>query len=393
MNTLQRFFKNNDIDTKVFTIKGKQTHTFRTRVGLEKNRDEYIHHAIDALIIAGAAKQSIFKTMYEYKSEDKVMYSTKTGEVIDLNDDILENSQFLTFVKKLANIKPTPYDFSYKIDTKTNRQFSDETIYSTRMYDGEEHLIKKYKDIYGKEGESLKKLFTDGKSEKLLMYRNDTATYNLFKQIYEEYKNEKNPFAKYKEEHGPIRKYAKDGNGPIITQVKYDSEILGNHLDISSKYNVKDKKVVLLQITPYRTDIYKNKEGLYKFVTIRRCHIRQKDGYNYIDETTYNNLLDAKNITSDYEFLFSLYRNNIIGLVDKKAYDENKSLIENEELYRFIATNYDTANSIEVKKIMSKTENQCRKTIGNGIILLEKYNVSPIGKYQKVQKEVLKLKW
>ena len=57
MNTLQRFFKNNDIDTKVFTIKGKQTHTFRTRVGLEKNRDEYVHHAIDALIIAGAAKQ------------------------------------------------------------------------------------------------------------------------------------------------------------------------------------------------------------------------------------------------------------------------------------------------------------------------------------------------
>ena len=393
MNTLQRFFKNNDIDTKVFTIKGKQTHTFRTRVGLEKNRDEYIHHAIDALIIAGAAKQSIFKTMYEYNTQDEIMYSTNTGEVIDLNDDILENSQFLTFVKKLTNITPTPYDFSYKIDTKTNRQFFDETIYSTRKYNNEDHLIMKYKDIYGKEGESLKKLFADGKSEKLLMYRNDIATYNLFKQIYEEYKNEKNPFAKYKEEHGPIRKYAKDGNGPIITQVKYDGGILGNHFDISKFYDSKNKKVVLLQVSLYRTDIYMNDDGLYKFVSVRMYQIKQKNGYNYIDKHTYKRLLDKKGITSTYKFMFSLYKNNIINLVERKLYDENKSLSDNKQLYRFISTSDDDANTIEVKKITSKTEKRIRKTIGRGTMLLEKYNVSPIGKYQKVQKEVLKLNW
>lgn len=70
------------------------------------------------------------------------------------------------------------------------------------------------------------------------MARNDIQTFEIFKKIYENYKNEKNPFAKYKDEFGPIKKYSKDGKGPEIYQVKYISDKLGNHLDISHKYNV-----------------------------------------------------------------------------------------------------------------------------------------------------------
>ncbi len=57
-----------------------------------------------------------------------------------------------------------------------------------------------------------------------------------------------NPLTKYKEENGAVRKYSKKGNGPEIISMKYESEKLGNHLDISSNYQTNNKKVILKQI-------------------------------------------------------------------------------------------------------------------------------------------------
>lgn len=376
MNTLKSYYKENNIPTKIFTIKGKVTHAFRSRVGLEKDRDYYIHHAIDALIIAGFKNQKTFNEAFELTTD------YKTCEIIDYENP-LEDSKLLKFVANLKMIKGTPRDFSYKIDTKTNRQFSDETIYSTRVYEDGEYVIKKYKDIYGKEGEKIKELFTKGKTGCLLVAKNDPQTFETLRKIVESYPDEKNPFAKFKEEHGYIRKYSKKGNGPIIQQLKYNDGKLGNHLDISSKYdNLKNKKVVLLQNTPYRTDIYQDKEGFYKFLTIRRFHIKQVNNQNIIDEIEYKSLMENKKISSEDQFLFSLNRNNIIKIFD-----------DTEKFYKFIGTNNDSKNVIEVKKIECKTEKQLMLSIGKKIKLIEKYNVSPIGKFQKVEKETLKLKW
>ena len=386
MNTLKDYYKRTNITTKVFTIKGKQTHTFRSRVGLTKDRDIYIHHAIDALIIAGFRYQKEFYKAFNLSTEDNVTFNAKTGELIDF-DNPLDDQQFIKYLKELKQIEPDPLRFSYKIDTKTNRQFSDETIYSTRVYDGKEFLIKKFKDIYGKEGLSLKKIFDEKKYDKLLVYKNDKESFEILKEIVAFYGDQNvNPFAKYKEEHGYIRKYSKDGNGPIIKSIKYVDSELGNHLDISKNYKLNgNKHVVLLQTTPYRTDIYKSHDGTYKFITVRRYHVKQIDGKNVIDTITYSNLRKIKKISDDFKFMFSLNRNNIIFL---KSQDNSFN-----GFYRFIGTKSDLTNVIELKDITMATSTRITPTIGKKIIKIEKYNVSPTGKYSKVIKENLKLVW
>lgn len=62
-------------------------------------------------------------------------------------------------------------------------------------------------------------------------------------------------------------------------------------------------------------------------------------------------------------------------------------------LYRFIGTNNDKTNKIEIRYIEKMTLKQIMVSIGKKIVKFEKYNVSPTGKKAKGEKEVLKLKW
>lgn len=387
MNTLQTYFKINNCPTKVFTIKGKITGTFRNRVGLEKNRDEFIHHAVDALIIAGFHNQKTFFEAFKLSKKDleddlEIVSDLVTGEVF-ASKSPLDDSKLLEFIKGLKRLEVNQSKFSYKIDTKTNRQFSDQTIYSTREYDGKDYLIKKYKDIYGPDGIKIKENILDPKKrEKFLVYKNDIKTFELLEKIVKSYPNESNPFAAFKKEHGYIRKYSKNNNGPIIRQIKYIDSELGYHMPIKTE-TVHHKKVVLLKNSAYRTDFYQDETGHYKFLTVRRYHIKQIGGKNVIDPDLYQNLKKQKKITENAQFLFSLYRNNIIQIVDDK----------DEKYYKFIATNNDTTNRIEVRNIERKTEKQTMLTIGKKTQILQKFNVSVIGEYSKVEKEVLKLQW
>ena len=394
MNTMKKYFSDNDISTKVFTVKGKFTNNFRSRVGLKKDRDFFIHHAVDALIIAGSKNQKVFSEAYKlFTDSDGVTQIAETGEVFDYSQDPFEDNRFMNYISSLRQIEGKPEDFSWKVDKKTNRSFADQTIYSTRNVEGTDYVVSKYKDIYGKEGESLKKLFETGEaSNKLLMAKNDEKTFELFKKIYESYKNEKNPFLKYKDEFGPIRKYSKDETGPIITSVKYYNGKLNSCLDVSHKYNVKNKKVVLLQNSPYRTDIYQSPEGKYKMVTVRRYHIKQINGKNVIDASVYDDLKKNKKIDENDKFLFSLNRHDIINFVNRKDIDSNVSVEDVKKYYQFIATNNDLTNKIEIKEITKKTDKQIMLAVG-AAVLIEKFNVSITGKWSKVIKEDLKLEW
>jgi CRISPR-associated endonuclease Csn1 len=389
LNTLDDYFKANNISTKVFTVRGKVTHAFRSRVGMgDKDRNDYIHHAIDALIIAGFRNQKIFNNVFELEAVDNELVANKiTGEILNLENP-LKDSIFLNYLCKLKNIQGTPYDFSYAVDTKTNRQFSDETIYSTRVVDGEEYVVKKYKDIYGKEGESLAKLLRDEKKRNsLLMAKNDVQTYELLLEITDYYKGEKNPYAKYKEQNGYIKKVSKRDNGPVIKSVKYISGKLNSCKSISHKlkFKPKNKNVVLLQLTPYRADVYLD-NGIYKFLTIKMNDINYKDGKNNIERDYYNSLLEKKKISKNAKFLFSLNRNNIIKLEFDKSDNDNN-------MYRFKGVKTDDKNVIEVDYIHKKSDVRLTPTIGKSVVKFEKYNVSPSGIYSKVESETLKLEW
>lgn len=84
LNTLSDYFKDNGIDTKVHTINGRLTDKFRQQINLPKDRDEdYLHHAIDALIVASIKKLNLLKGYLSQFTLDE-MYDEKTGEIKEI---------------------------------------------------------------------------------------------------------------------------------------------------------------------------------------------------------------------------------------------------------------------------------------------------------------------
>ena len=81
LNTLSDYFKDNGIDTKVHTVVGKLTNKLRQQIQLEKIRDEdYLHHAVDALIVASIKKMGLLNSYLMKYTFDK-LYDEMTGEV------------------------------------------------------------------------------------------------------------------------------------------------------------------------------------------------------------------------------------------------------------------------------------------------------------------------
>lgn len=450
LNTLQDYFKDNEIDTKVHTVNGRLTDLFRKRIHLPKDREEdYLHHAVDGLIVASVKKLNLLNG-YLAKNEFSDLYNETTGEIKTIPDDkqffdesyimyILglktiyeESNKFYNHLIDREDMMFKPIKISHKINTKPNRQIADETIYSTRKYNDTDYLIEKISDIYDSKDKKCKRLVEDilnGTDDKYLMAKHDPQTFKLIQDIvkyhYEQYKedgktyktiekkgkkeislNGENPLTSYKEENGFIHKYSKKGNGPAIVSMKYQSEKLGNHLNISGNYDTNNKKVILKQISPYRTDFYKCEDGKFRFVTVRYTNVtyhKSKDKY-VIDKQWYENEKKRKKISENAEFLFSLHRDELIGIVKKNgdAYYYDSSTEGNgekkyhngvtPEILKFTATNNDTTNTIEVKPIYS----YCKKQIMPGVaslVNIKKYATDVLGNLYEVKDNKLKLEF
>lgn len=281
LNTLSDYFKDNGIDTKVHTVVGKLTNKLRQQIQLEKIRDEdYLHHAVDALIVASIKKMGLLNSYLMKYTFDK-LYDEMTGEVKEVPEDkaffdekyisfivnlktlYMQSNQYYRGILERKEMVYAPIKISHKINTKPNRQVADETIYSTRNIDNKEMIVQKYKDIYEPKFDKLTNDILSGVTEqKYLMARNDPQTFDILKQIimhhFDEFKDSKeyykkevkkgvvtyklvgdNPLYLYKEEFGPVRKCSKKGNGPVITSMKYVDGQLGSHIDISKNYDVK----------------------------------------------------------------------------------------------------------------------------------------------------------
>lgn len=447
MNTLSQYFKDNDIDTKVHTIRGSATNMFRKRINLPKDREQdYLHHAVDALIVASIKKLNLLNTyLGKYNIDD--LYNSETGEIYPVGDDkeILD-PQYIQFITDIRTVYEESYKYynglidrnkmqfkpikiSHKIDTKPNRQIADETIYSTRKVGVEEKVVKKHSDIYAPNFAKLTNDVIQGNDKNYLMYHHDRQTYNIIKSIildhFELYKNDRNvystktekgkliyslkgknnPLYLFKEEHGKIRKYSKKGNGPEITIMKYYDGKLGNHIPITQNYESHNKNVVLLQISPYRTDFYQSPEGKYKFVTIRYSNVFFKKSIDkyVINKQWYNDQKVKKGIDDNWKFVCSLHHDELIGVQkqdDKKyVYDlstENNGVARKYhgemEILKFTATNDDLKNKIEVKPIYT----YCKKQImisTTTLIKIEKYATDILGNLYKVKDNVLKLEF
>lgn len=383
-NMLQGYMKANGKKTKIYCVRGGFTSNLRHRWDIEnKDRDLFKNHAEDALIIASVPKlgyietNSLVKSAMVLNSESEVLENAKV-EVIDDKDF---NSKIYTppisnFKYKINNFE---YKFSHKVDSKPNREISDATIYGTKVIENKEYVIKKYKNIYGKEGESLKKRL-EKNSDSILMKYEDKKTYNILLKILEEYPNSKNPFLDYFKEHGYIRKYSKNNNGPIVKSIKFKDGV-NSKIDISHKYSTKNGSgVALLSIKPFRVDIYE-KDGLYKMIDISYSMFNHsKDGYK-LNMDKYNSKKFEKGITEDYVFKFSLRKNDVFAMNYKGEVG----------IWRYTSTYDANANKIEVKFIDKNSEKRKAITIGKTLLWINKLHVDVLGNIYSCKNEKLKL--
>lgn len=391
LNELQHFFKHIS-GTKIKVINGSFTSQFRKRLKLEKNRsDDFRHHAQDAMICCYSL-MSLQKYNDEYINID-------TGEIVSKEAvskmDKQSRQEYLTFAE--ADTRNIMLSFhqnikmSYKIDTKINRGVSDQTIKSTREFDGEDCIIGS-KDIYCKKDDftKLKAMFSN-KPNDFLMYKHDPKTWEKLMKIVEQYPDAANPFIEYRKEFGSVTKYAKKDNGPPVTKLKYIESKLGKHIDISQNYDTK-RKVVLLSLNPYRADLYYNEnKKKYILVPIQYNDFKFEKGKYLLPIERYTELLQSEGVLSKmesfddlqqtgFEFIYSFYKNSIIELVDKDGVSN---------IHRFHSKSHNNKNYFETKGITEKFKKQTYTGITGKIAKVYKYNVDILGNHHKVEKEKL----
>ncbi|WP_455439033.1 type II CRISPR RNA-guided endonuclease Cas9 [Streptococcus salivarius] len=373
LNALQEHFRARKIDTKVSVVRGQFTSQLRRHWGIDKTRDTYHHHAVDALIIAASSQLNLWKkqknTLVNY-SENRLL-DIETGELI--SDDEYKESVFKAPYQHFVDtLKSKEFEdsilFSYQVDSKFNRKISDATIYATRQAKvgkdkkDETYVLGKIKDIYALGTKTPSKtgfykfldLYNKDKSQ-FLMYQKDRKTWDeVIEKIMEQYrpfketnKNGKevdfNPFEKYRTENEPIRKYSRKGNGPEIKSLKYYASKLGNHIDITPKDS--SNKVVLQSVSPWRADVYFNKAtGKYEILGLKYADLQFEKGTGTyrISEEKYNDIKKKEGVDSDSEFKFTLYKNDLLLIKDTKTKEQR--------LFRFLSrTKPNVKHYVELK--------------------------------------------
>ncbi|MGX0036333.1 CRISPR-associated endonuclease Csn1 [Staphylococcus auricularis] len=337
-NLLKTYFSTNDYADKVKTINGGFTNHLRKVWDFKKHRNHgYKHHAEDALVIANA--DFLFKTHKALRRTDRIL--EQPG--LEVNDTIVKADteekyqELFETPKQVENIKQfRDFKYSHRVDKKPNRQLINDTLYSTREIEDETYVVQTLKDLYAKDNDKVKKLFTE-KPEKILMYQHDPKTFEKLMTIINQYAEAKNPLAAYYEDKGEyVTKYAKKGNGPAINKIKYIDKKLGSHLDVSNKYPETQNKLVKLSLKSFRFDIYKCEQG-YKMVSIGYLDVLKKDNYYYISKDKYEAEKEKKKIKESDVFIGSFYYNDLI------MYER--------ELFRVIGVNSDINNLVELNMV------------------------------------------
>ena len=420
LNALQDFYKEHQFDTTISVVRGQFTSQLRRKWGLEKSRETYHHHAVDALIIATSSQLRLWKKhnnpLISYKEEQFV--DSETGEIISLSDDEYKELVFKApYDHFVDTLKAKKFEdsilFSYQVDSKYNRKISDATIYATRKAkldkdkSEETYVLGKIKDIYSQVGyDAFIKIYNKDKS-RFLMYHKDPQTFEkVIEEILRTYpskelndKNKEvpcNPFEKYRQENGPIRKYSRKGNGPEIKSLKYyDKNIPESFINITPS-NSKNK-VILRQLNPWRTDVYFNHlTEKYELLGLKYADLQfEKRTGNYsITIDKYNEIKEKEGVSKQSEFKFTLYKNDLLLIKDTQKNEE--------QIFRFLSRTmpnqknyvelkpYDKGNfeGKEIIKVFDTTSNgRCLKGLGKSNLSIYKIKTDVLGNKHFIKKE------
>lgn len=412
LNGLQSFVEANQHKTKIKTIRGKFTSQLRHYWKLPKDREaNSSHHAMDALLVAATPYLHLFKEYPNLESEENVFTNTISSKNYD---DLLIKPIYPEFISQIS-AAVCSCKYSHKIDSKVNRKLSDATIYSTRScfkkekneytytsseIMSEDYVVNKIKNIYNDKNsgsitvaEQILKC-----PSKFLMYHHDRATFDSILEAIEMYKDKKNPLKYYYEKHGPILKHPHSKKPTPVINLKYLDACFNEGIKLDSNSN--ERKVVLRQGVPWRTDIYYDCENeRYLAVGIKGFHLRFLPGGEYgIQAETYHKLLLkekveitfeevelllSKNETSRYKFCFSLYKNSVLEWETNQG-ERVRS--------RHHSRNYSSNNCLELKPIDSTSfPKQKMATIRKDFKNLKKINVDILGYEHSACREKLKL--
>ncbi|MFI3836554.1 type II CRISPR RNA-guided endonuclease Cas9 [Streptococcus equinus] len=356
LNSLQTALKELGKDTKVSVVRGQFTSQLRRKWKIDKSRETYHHHAVDALIIAASSQLKFWQKhenlMFENYGENQVV-NKETGEILSISDDEYKELVFQPPYQGFVNtISSKAFEdeilFSYQVDSKFNRKVSDATIYSTRKAKlgkdkkEETYVLGKIKDIYSQDGfDTFIKRYKKDKTQ-FLMYQKDPLTWeNVIEVILRDYPTTKksedgkndvkcNPFEEYRRENGLICKYSKKGKGTPIKSLKYYDKKLGNHISITPKESKND--VVLQSLNPWRADLYFNPDTLkYELMGLKYSDLSFEKGTGkyHISQEKYDEIKEKEGIGKNSEFKFTLYRNDLILIKDTESGEQ--------EIYRFLS--------------------------------------------------------
>ncbi|HHF7012629.1 type II CRISPR RNA-guided endonuclease Cas9 [Streptococcus mutans] len=366
LNTLQDALKVMNKETKISVIRGQFTSQLRRQWRIDKSRETYHHHAVDALIIAASSQLRLWKKQNnpmfaEYKHGQKI--DLDTGEVLsdDAYKELVYQAPYQGFVNTISSKAfEDEILFSYQVDSKVNRKISDATIYATRQAQlgkdigkdkkEETYVLGKIKDIYSQAGyDAFRKKYDKDKAV-FLMYQKDPETWEKvievilrdYKELDDKGKEIGNPFERYKVKHGFVRKYSRKNKGTEIKSLKYYDNKLGNHIDITP--NNSKHSVVLQSINPWRADLYFNpKTTKYELMGLKYADLSFEKGTGKysISREKYDEIKEREGISSKSEFKFTLYKNDLILVKDTEAgrklnFDKNKE-IEFQQLFRFLS--------------------------------------------------------
>ncbi len=369
LNSLQSALRELGKDTKVSVVRGQFTSQLRRKWKIDKSRETYHHHAVDALIIAASSQLKLWEKqdnpMFVDYGKNQVV-DKQTGEILSVSDDEYKELVFQPPYQGFVNtISSKGFEdeilFSYQVDSKYNRKVSDATIYSTRKAKigkdkkEETYVLGKIKDIYSQNGfDTFIKKYNKDKTQ-FLMYQKDSLTWeNVIEVILRDYPTTKksedgkndvkcNPFEEYRRENGLICKYSKKGKGTPIKSLKYYDKKLGNCIDITPEES--RNKVILQSMNPWRADVYFNPETLkYELMGLKYSDLSFEKGTgNYhISQEKYDAIKEKEGIGKKSEFKFTLYRNDLILIKDIASGEQ--------EIYRFLSRTMPNVNHyVELK--------------------------------------------
>lgn len=383
------FREDKDKTKRVFTVNGAYTSLMRKRWGFNKNRKENdLHHALDAVLVAVSLPfQHRVSNYFKHSEQHASQLLKRKGEHFP--------EPWEGFTKELeARMLQDPEQLKRTLDSLALPGYDEDfinrvkPIFVSRMpkrsVKGQIHeeTIRRHRG-YTEKGLNL--MVTKQRLENIKFDKNgdfpmygketDPKTYLAIKERYLEYGEDA-----AKAFSIPLYKPSKNPEtAPLIRSVKIESTA-------NRVYHL-DKKTIAENASIARTEVFRHKEnGKYYLAPVYVSDVLAKRvPERFI--TALKPYSEWQGITSEFEFLFSLFSNDIIRLEmprekQSKLYNGDKVSWTNGIFY-FKGVHTGTAQ-INIIDHM----NSFNDAVGSkGLKLLEKYQTDPLGNLTKVTQE------